>query len=57
MPLIMLTGFGDIMKDEGECPTGVTRVMAKPVTAPDLRHVIAKVMKQNANAEEHNEEH
>ena len=53
IPIIMLTGFGDIMKDEGECPTGVTRVMAKPVTGPELMNVIAKVMKQNANAEEH----
>ncbi len=56
-PLIMLTGFGDIMKDKGECPTGVTRVMAKPVTRPELMNVIAEVMRQNANAEEHNEEH
>jgi CheY-like chemotaxis protein len=41
MPVIMLTGFGDIMQDKGECPDGVTRVVSKPVTRMDLRHVMA----------------
>jgi CheY-like chemotaxis protein len=45
LPVIMLTGFGDIMKDKGECPPGVTRVMSKPVTSKDLRHVMARVMR------------
>ncbi|MFO7870075.1 MAG: PAS domain S-box protein [Kiritimatiellia bacterium] len=45
-PVIMLTGFGDIMKDNGEEPDGVTRVMTKPVTTTDLRRVMKKVMEQ-----------
>jgi len=37
---IMLTGFGDIMNDEGELPDGVDKVMSKPVTRDDFRSVI-----------------
>jgi CheY-like chemotaxis protein len=44
IPIIMLTGFGDIMKDSGECPEGVSRVMSKPVTRDDLRHVMRHIM-------------
>jgi signal transduction histidine kinase len=44
MPIIMLTGFGDIMKDKGECPFGVSRVMTKPISQNDLRHVMSEVM-------------
>jgi FixJ family two-component response regulator len=48
-PVILLTGFGDIMKDEKECPVGVDRVLTKPATRQDLRRAIAKVMgKRNA---------
>jgi signal transduction histidine kinase len=43
-PVIMLTGFGDIMKDKDEVPEGVTFVMSKPVTRRDLRHVMTRVM-------------
>lgn len=43
-PVIMLTGFGDIMKDDDECPVGVSRVMAKPVTGKELRKVMGKVV-------------
>ena len=43
-PVILLTGFGDIMKDEGECPVGVDRILTKPVTSRDLRRAMAKVM-------------
>lgn len=45
-PIIMLTGFGDIMKDGDECPLGVARVMSKPVTAEELRRVMASVMRK-----------
>jgi signal transduction histidine kinase len=44
-PVIMLTGFGDMMNDEGECPPGVSYVMTKPVTNNDLRHVMTRIMK------------
>jgi len=43
-PIIMLTGFGDIMKDHGKLPTGVNRVMTKPVTLTELRHFMALVI-------------
>jgi signal transduction histidine kinase len=46
IPIIMLTGFGDIMKDKGECPPGVSRVMSKPVTPNELRHLISQVMRE-----------
>ena len=45
-PIIMLTGFGNIMKNSNECPPGVTRVMSKPLTSKDLRLVMASVMKE-----------
>jgi signal transduction histidine kinase len=44
-PVIMLTGFGDIMMDKGEVPPGVTRVMPKPVTRKELGRVIADVLR------------
>ena len=40
IPIIMLTGFGGIMKDSDECPANVSRVMSKPVLLNDLRHVM-----------------
>ncbi len=43
--VIMLTGFGDIMKDKGWLPQGVTRIMSKPATSKELRHVMADVMR------------
>jgi CheY-like chemotaxis protein len=45
-PVILLTGFGDIMKDEGEHPAGVDRILTKPVSHHDLRHAIIKVMQK-----------
>ncbi|MFQ5657560.1 MAG: response regulator [Candidatus Methylomirabilales bacterium] len=42
-PVILLTGFGDIMKGSGETPTGVDIILSKPVTTVDLRQAIAKV--------------
>ena len=45
-PVIMLTGFGDIMKDCGELPVGVTSIITKPVTPNYLRCVISQVMNE-----------
>jgi len=45
-PVIMLTGFGDIMEAKGECPAGVTRVISKPITGKDLRYVMTAVMRE-----------
>jgi PAS domain S-box-containing protein len=45
-PVILLTGFGDLMKDTGECPPGVDKIVSKPVSAKDLQAVIAKLVVQ-----------
>jgi signal transduction histidine kinase/ActR/RegA family two-component response regulator len=42
-PVIMLTGFGDIMLARDEKPASVDLIVAKPVTVEGLREAIAKV--------------
>jgi PAS domain S-box-containing protein len=42
-PVIMLTGFGDLMAARGEQPTGVDAVVSKPVTLDALTQAIQKV--------------
>jgi PAS domain S-box-containing protein len=39
-PVIMLTGFGDLMLARGERPPGVTVLMSKPITRADLRQAV-----------------
>lgn len=41
-PLILLTGFGDLMSGAGEQPAGVDLVVSKPFTLNTLRAAIAK---------------
>jgi len=43
-PVIMLTGFGDIMKLSGEMPEGVDYLLSKPVTLNDFRGALAKAV-------------
>jgi PAS domain S-box-containing protein len=43
-PVIMLTGFGDTMRDRGEHPAGVDIILGKPLTRNDLRQALTKVM-------------
>lgn len=43
-PVIMLTGFGDLMKHSGERPPCVDKVISKPVTMSAIRSAIAEVM-------------
>lgn len=43
-PVILLTGFGEIMQEQGEVPEGVTMVLGKPVTRAELRKAIEKVI-------------
>ena len=43
MPLVMLTGFGELMKAKGEHPQGVDYLLSKPLTFEAYREVIAKV--------------
>jgi CheY-like chemotaxis protein/anti-sigma regulatory factor (Ser/Thr protein kinase) len=40
----MLTGFAEIMRDDGERPAGVDMVMSKPITQRGLRRAVANVM-------------
>lgn len=42
-PIILLTGFGDLMAGAGEQPPGVDMVVSKPFTLTTLRSAIAKV--------------
>ncbi len=42
-PVLLLTGFGDIMSGAGERPTGVDLVVSKPFTLTTLRTAIAKI--------------
>lgn len=42
-PIIMLTGFGDFMKDAGEQPEHIDLVMNKPCTLNSLRRAIAEI--------------
>jgi len=44
MPVILLTGFGDLMTDVGERPAGVDLVVSKPFTLHSLREAISKTV-------------
>ena len=43
IPVVMLTGFGDLMGAKGERPRGVDAVVSKPVTLDALSKAIRKV--------------
>ncbi|HEX3246191.1 MAG TPA: ATP-binding protein [Chloroflexota bacterium] len=43
MPIILLTGFGDMMLAQGEKPEGIDVVLTKPVTLAMLRLALARV--------------
>jgi PAS domain S-box-containing protein len=45
-PIIMLTGFGDLMAAKGEKPVGVKAVVSKPVTLDALRQAIIQATEQ-----------
>lgn len=45
-PIILLTGFGDLMQGAGEKPPGVDLVVSKPFTLATLRAAMAKVMSE-----------
>jgi PAS domain S-box-containing protein len=44
VPIIMMSGFGDMMKSVGEKPDHVDHVVGKPITLVELREAVAKVM-------------
>jgi len=43
VPVIMLTGFGDMIKATGEMPPNVNYLVSKPVTLTKFREALAKV--------------
>ena len=43
-PVIILTGFGDLMKADAVFPSAVDTIVTKPVTQKELRQAIAQVM-------------
>ncbi len=43
-PVIMLTGFGELMKAKEECPNGVDCLISKPLTFKDYREMLAKLI-------------
>jgi len=46
MPIVLLTGFGDLMLGSGEQPTGVDLVLSKPFTMSQLRDAVARFAKK-----------
>jgi DNA-binding response OmpR family regulator len=42
-PILLLTGFGDLMSGAGEQPPGVDLVVSKPFTLATLRNAIVNV--------------
>ena len=43
LPVILMTGFGDLMKADGQIPPHVSAILSKPITQGALRAVLAKV--------------
>ena len=42
-PIVLLTGFGDMMTAAGELPVGVDFVLGKPVTLRTLREALTRI--------------
>jgi len=51
LPIIMLTGFGEMMISAGEKPPGVDCLLGKPVTPAALRQAVAEVRAEYAAAD------
>ena len=43
VPVILMTGFGDLMKVAGELPPHISAILSKPITQESLREALAKV--------------
>ena len=43
VPVIMLTGFGDLLNDSAQQPPGVDRILSKPLRASELKHAVREV--------------
>jgi signal transduction histidine kinase len=42
-PIILLTGFGELMKAKGDHPTGIDVILSKPPTLDSVREAVLKV--------------
>jgi FixJ family two-component response regulator len=42
-PIILLTGFGDLMRASGDRPVGVDEIVSKPVRMAVLRDAVARM--------------
>ena len=45
-PVIMLTGFGDVLRERGEQPAGVDFLLSKPMPLDELQNAITRVVLQ-----------
>ena len=48
IPVIMLTGFGDILKESGSKPEGVDFILSKPMPLDELQNAIYRVTEKPA---------
>jgi PAS domain S-box-containing protein len=46
-PVVLLTGFGDMMKATGQKPPGIDVIMSKPITLNGLRLSLAEAVRSN----------
>lgn len=46
-PVVLLTGFGDMMKATGQKPPGIDVIMSKPITLNGLRLSLAEAVRTN----------
>ena len=49
MPIILMTGFGDIMKAGGEMPPFISTILSKPITTASFREALSKVFPAGGN--------
>jgi PAS domain S-box-containing protein len=47
IPIVMLTGFGELMTTSDSIPTGVTKLVNKPVTMEEIQTAIAAVFRDS----------
>ena len=43
VPVILMTGFGDLMKVDSKLPPCISEILSKPLTQASLRAALAKV--------------
>jgi len=48
LPVILMTGFGDLMKASGKMPPHISAILCKPITEASLREALAKVFPPQA---------